>query len=273
MSTQSTQVTDLPNLGGQKLNLLAKDDAQSVHCFRAVDIATGKIAMPFRHPDFAAEYYKIRNDPIQVKFKIISIFARLRNIRLMKKCNVEIAKHPGKRLFEISEDMENLENHTSLYKQLFNDPTDVDPRLYLDESTDDDDIEQCTNAWCLDQKVGRGKAADNIVIITDIDNVDWFVLIVRKNGPGRAQAAWAGGFVNTNETFVQAAEREMSEEVDVTIDKSLKDIIVQESRTVLPVIVSNDWDPRAKFVDGMENGATVTHYKFEKRTKEQNVVR
>jgi hypothetical protein len=268
-STQSNQST-LPNLGGQTLNLLAKDDAQSVHCFRAVDIATGKVAMPFRHPEFASEYYKSRNDSagilMQMQFKIISIFAQLRNIRLMKKCNVEIAKHPGKRLFTIYEYMEILEKHASLYMQLTED-VNVDPSLYIDESTDADDIEQCTNSWCLDQKVGRGKAADNIVIITDIDNVDWFVLIVRKNGPGRAQAAWAGGFVNTNETFVQAAEREMSEEVDVTINTSLNEIIVEQTSTVLPVIVSNDWDPRAKFVDGMENGATVTHYKFVKRSK------
>jgi len=32
--------------------------------------------------------------------------------------------------------------------------------------------------------------------------------------------------------------------------------------TELPIIISNNWDPRAKFVEGMENGAVVTHHRF-----------
>jgi hypothetical protein len=117
MSTQAS--TDLPNLGGHKLNLHSNDESQSIRYGRASDIATGKVAMPFRHPEFAFEYYKNRNDPVgimmQMQFKIISSLARIRNIRLMKKCNVEIAKHSGKRLFEITDYQEKMVNNLGGY--------------------------------------------------------------------------------------------------------------------------------------------------------------
>ena len=254
MSNMSLSGT--PNLGGKSLKLVAKDDARNVHCFRAKDVASGWIAMPFRHPEFAKLYYKTINDTFYAMFSLISMFAQIRNHRVMRKCNEVIAKHEGKKQFTFTEEMNELD---SLLPELLTQAKElnVEPSLYLDESTDADDVEQCTNSWCLNQNATRGKASDTIIIITDLDGVDWFVLIERQNGPGRAQKAWAGGFVDKDETFAEAALREKDEEIGMDISGDFTTTV-----TELPVIISNDWDPRAKFVEGMDVGAVVTHYRF-----------
>lgn len=249
-----------PNLGGLNLKLLAKDDAKNVFCIPVSKIASGDVAMPFRHPEFAREYYASRKLDIATQLELICAFARIRNHRVMRKCNIEIAKHDGKKLFEFSAEMNEFDaSLPSLLEKakIFG----VNPFLYLDETTDDDDVAQCTNSWCLNQNAVPGKASDNIIIISDLDGVDWLILIERQNGPGRAQAAWAGGFVDKNETFTDAALREKGEEVDINMSV-YGTVKYTTTVTELPVIVSKDWDPRAKFVEGMENGAVVTHYVF-----------
>jgi len=247
-----------PNLSDMRLKLVAKDDARNVYCFRVEDVASGHVPMPFRHPEFAKVYYSTRDSRLYTLFHLVSLFARIRNHRVMRKCNEVIAKHDGKKLFTFTPEMDAID---ASLPELLTKAKDlsVDPHFYLDESTDADDVEQCTNSWCLNQNVTRGKASDNIIVITDLDGVDWFVLIERQFGPGRAQAAWAGGFVDKDETFTQCAQREKCEEVGMKFKGSVK---YTTTITELPVVISNDWDPRAKFVEGMENGAVVTHYVF-----------
>jgi len=266
MNTLTTKISNMslkagfPNLGGKKLKLVAKDDARHVGCYRVDDVASGKIAMPFRHPEFAKQYYFSIDDMTYARFSLISLFAQIRNHRVMRKCNEVIAKHDGKKLFTITPEMDELD---ARLPELMEQATalQVVPALYLDESTDTDDVEQCTNSWCLNQNPTRGKASDNIIVITDLDNIDWFVLIERQNGPGRSQKAWAGGFVDKDETFAEAALREKDEEVGMDVGGT-SDVTFTTTVTELPAIISNDWDPRAKFVEGMENGAVVTHHRF-----------
>jgi len=266
MNSLNSKITNLaihsgiPNIGGKMINLQAKDDAIHVACYRAADIASGLIGMPFRHPEFAALYYKKLNFPLHAKLSLISMFAQIRNHRVQRKCNEVIATHPGKKQFAFTPEMDELDERlTGLIVAAR--ALGVDPSVYLDESTDPDDVAECTNSWCLNQSLTRGKAADNIIVITDLDGVDWFVLINRQNGPGRAQKAWAGGFVDKDETFVDCARREKDEEVEMKINTS-SNVTFATEITVIPVIISGDWDVRAKFVEGMENGATVTHYRF-----------
>lgn len=249
-----------PNLGNKKLKILAKSDAENVYCIPAYKIANGEVIMPFRHAEFAAAYYKNVNEEMYKRFALIAYFSKYRNHRLMKKINTVIAKHENKKLFAITPEME---QEDAEFDKFFTEATrlNVNPFKYLSEDSDVDDVEQSTNSWCLNQSVMRGKASDNIVIITDLNGVDWFILIERKNGPGRSQAAWAGGFVDPGETFTEAALREKDEETDIAISES-SEITMTTKITELPVIISNDWDPRAKFVEGMENGAVVTHYTF-----------
>jgi len=261
MTTKQLQY-GTPNLGGKKINLIAKDDAKNVYTVPVTKIANGSVAMPFRHPEFALAYYKSTNDTLRKQFEIICQLARIRNHRIMRKCNNIISCMNGKKQFEFTYEMNELDKQCS---KIILDSYEcgVSPYIYLDETTDDDDVSQCTNLWCMEQNLTPGKASDNIIIITDLDNVDWFVVIERQHGPGRSQVAWAGGFVDKNETFVDAALREKNEEIDINIATDTNsNVTIKTITTELPVIKSKDWDPRARFVEGMENGAVVTHYIF-----------
>ena len=271
-----------PNLGGLKLKLLAKDDADRVHLIKINDISEGRIAMPFVHPYFLWYYYESKKSVLyssvsgKVELKraltklvsqldIITTFAKIRNIRLMKKINSIIISNQ-KIPFSITQEMENLMDNLPelLMKARY---LDINPSIYLDESTDLDDINECTNSWCLNQVNEAGKASDSIRIITDIDNNDWLVLISRKNGPGRNQYAYAGGFVDPGETFSAAAKREKDEETDEKIEGIDTNISHTTTTFIIPENFSQVWDPRAKFVKGMINGATVTHDIFLNKKK------
>ena len=247
--------THTPNLAGKTLNLVAKDDAAFVHAVRATDVMNGVEAMPFGHPWFAMDYYrKIGREDYAKKFEIVFALARIRNRRLMKKVNDIIAQHEGKKQFDLT-NMDFIDTAETIAKAH---ELGIDVTKYMDETMDADDVAQCSNAWCLNQNETCGKAADNVVIITDLDGVDWFILIVRQNGPGRSQLAWAGGFVDKDETFKAAAIREMDEEMDVGIAGNFKTIYAD-----LDSVKIMDWDPRAKFVNGMEVASPVTHHVFE----------
>jgi hypothetical protein len=134
----------------------------------------------------------------------------------------------------------------------------VDPKLYVDESNDADDVEQCTTSWCLDQITGRQKSSSDMFIITDVNIIDWFVLVVRTNGPGRStsQAAWSdrfNGFTTTGK---------LESDTIFSIVSNAETPRIQRRLVKLPVIISNDWDPSAKFVDGMENESLLHHFIF-----------
>ncbi len=250
----------LPDFKGPKINLLPKDDAAAVTLVRVMDIATGKKAMPFLHVWFALFYYRdyIKDAKLTKLFELSLVFSRLRNMRLMRKVNVILAEK-GLVQFKFTPAMEELEKdldrHITEAREF-----GFDPSKYLDETTDDDDVPQCSNDWCCKQNTEPGKASDNVVVITDCDGVDWFVLIVRKNGPGRNQLAWAGGFVDPNESFEDCSARELDEEMDMSVQGSYT-----TSKTILPHVLHSDWDPRGRFVSGMEVGATVTHFSFPRK--------
>jgi len=95
-----------------------------------------------------------------------------------------------------------------------------------------------------------------------MDGEDWLVLIVRQFGPGRAQLAWAGGFVDKGETFTDAALREKDEETEVSLSGDDSSVRFDITTTELKPVRMMDWDPRAKLVEGMEVAAVVTHYRF-----------
>jgi hypothetical protein len=177
----------------------------------------------------------------------------------MRKVNEIIATKEGKKQFQIRE----MSNIVSIIAEAHK--LGICTAMYLGESTDEDDVQQCTNDWCLNQNPTCGKAADNVQIITDLDGVDWLVLIVRQFGPGRAQLAWAGGLVDKGETFKAAALREKDEETEVSLAShgaTNAQINVTTIQTELASVKMEDWDPRAKFVEGMEVGAVVTHHTF-----------
>lgn len=242
-----------PNLGGRTPKILAKDDAELVHMVRVDDIANGKYAMPFCHVYFLMDYYRrIGREDYAQRFEVLFDLSRLRNRDIMSKVNDIVSQHEGKTLFDLK-----AMNYISV--------VDVMSRAKeFGVSTDkyvleDDDVAQSTTPWCLDQLTAPGKAADNVQIITDLDGIDWIVLIVRKFGPGRNNLALAGGFVDANETFTQAAIRENDEETEVVLYGSYK-----TSYTDLNPVHIPDWDPRARLPYGVIVAARVTHHVFER---------
>jgi hypothetical protein len=249
----------MANLRGKRLNLVAKDDAKFVHLVPLKFVEYGIDAMPFLHVWFALDYYRnhVKDaDPFLVqRLEVVFQLSRFRNHRLMKKVNAVLAQHPGKKLFQLPEPID-IEKVLADAKEL-----GIDTSKYMDETTDEDDLGQCTNEWCLNQNATCGKAADNVQVITDLDGTDWLVLIVRQFGPGRAQLAWAGGFVDKGETFTDAALREKDEETGMSLSGD-GDVVFDITTTELKPVKMMDWDPRAKLVEGMEVGAVVTHYRF-----------
>lgn len=249
-----------PNFGNLTLNLVAKDDARFVELVPVEYIAYGIRAMPFLHPWFALDYYTnyLPNPELASRLEVIYQLARMRNHRIMRKVNQVIATKEGKKQFCINE----MSNTVSVMTKALE--LGIDASKYLDESTDEDDVQQCSNDWCLNQNPTCGKAADNVQIITDLDGTDWLVLIVRQFGPGRAQLAWAGGLVDKGETFKAAALREKDEETEVSLTgMGATQVKVITTQTELKPVKMMDWDPRAKFVEGMEVGAVVTHHRFQ----------
>lgn len=265
----------IPALGGKKLRLVAKDDAASVSEKRVSDAASGKIVLAFLHAMFLAMYYKGKNAVLSQQLELISFWSEVRNLRIIRKVNLILLEN-NKVLFPMSERMLELD---SLVPEMLLKSTEfgVDPSLYLDESTDQDDVEQCTDgkdhadqrtkSFNFTQNEEPGKASDSLKIITDLNGEDWFVVIKRKFGPGRGNYALAGGFVDPEESFADAAIREDAEETDTNIED--RDDVVDFTITtqVLDVVKTNHWDPRGRFAKaGMENGCVVTHYTFFRRS-------
>ena len=243
------------NIGGRKIKLVAKDDAELVTIVRVEDIATGTYAMPFGHVWFLLDYYSIiGHTDYCTRFAVLFDLSRIRNRRIMRKVNEVLAHCEGKELFDLDNmvreiDIEQIKREAEIFG--------IDTSKYLNEENDADDVAQCTTPWCLDQLTEPGKASDNVQIITDLDGVDWIVLIVRKFGPGRNDLALAGGFVDPGETFEVAAAREKNEETEVELSGSYA-----TGGTNLDTVFMMDWDPRAKFPHGMMVFARVTHHVF-----------
>lgn len=245
------------NLGGRKPNILAKDDAELVHAIRVDDIASGKYAMPFCHVYFIMDYYrKIGREDYAKKFEVLFDLSRLRNRIVMRKVNAILAKFEGKKLFDL-DNMHTIDiDRVKTYAKVFG----IDTSKYLrDEKEEEDDVSQCTTPWCLDQSPTPGKASDSVQLITDLDGIDWLILITRKNGPGRNDKALAGGFVDPGESFQAAADREKHEETEVELFGTYTTTV-----TDLDTVKIMDWDPRAKFPHGINVFARVTHHVFRK---------
>lgn len=245
------------NLGGRKPNILAKDDAELVHAIRVDDIAIGKYAMPFCHVYFIMDYYrKIGREDYVNKFEVLFDLSRIRNRRIMRKVNAILAQCGEKKLFDL-DNMPTIDiDRVKTYAKVFG----IDTSKYLrDEKDEEDDVTQCTSVWCLDQSSTPGKASDSVQLITDLDDVDWLILITRKNGPGRNDKALAGGFVDPGESFQAAADREKDEETEVELFGTYTTTV-----TDLDTVKIMDWDPRAKFPHGINVFARVTHHVFRK---------
>ena len=117
--------------------------------------------------------------------------------------------------------------------------------VYYDEALDIDDVEQATNKFSL-AKTNHMTASD-AVIIKPSDDGELVAVIEREFGPFRGAYALPGGMLDGTETFGEAADREMKEEVGFDAENA------NMRRELGGVLNSPDWDPR--FVNGVSVGA------------------
>ena len=129
----------------------------------------------------------------------------------------------------------------------------IDPRKYLSEENDENDVLSCTSEWCLGNiKEEPGRASDTVTIIKDFDGVLWIMIIIREFGPGMNDIALPGGFNNAGESFIDCALRENDEETEWIISKPIVPF-----RKEIPAELSYWSDPRACFPEGMINGGII----------------
>ena len=157
----------------------------------------------------------------------------------------------------------------------------VHPGIYLDESSDADDIQECTSSFCWAQMLtGPSNATDSVNILRDLSGEDWVILIERKNGPGKNQYAFPGGFVDIGESHEAAGAREFKEEVKMS---GFHQLMAPKKPSAgagggggrgapapahtrpddgvhIPAETRLWWDPRARFPHGMRVSATVSYY-------------
>lgn len=106
---------------------------------------------------------------------------------------------------------------------------------YDSEENDIDDIEWSSNDWSF-SKTGPVQAGD-AVIVRDGENGKEVLMISRKNGPFREALALPGGLRDEDETLYDSADREMFEEVGISVGQT-------RVRKPLGEIEARDWDPR-----------------------------
>jgi ADP-ribose pyrophosphatase YjhB (NUDIX family) len=267
-----TGITKEPNLGGLLIELLAKSDAEYVTLKRVEEIASGIVAMPFMHVMFLLNVYEEKYGPeseLVKRLKLITKLSALRQIRLIMKINQAIENIPGMVPFEITDEIISIIRE---YDEIIGQSHElgVNTLIYLDESTDPDDIEQSTNKFCIqnwNNKVISNNVneqmydtGDSVRLITDIDGVDWVVVISRKFGPGRNQYAYAGGYVDDGETIKQATKRERDEETNENVIGVIKvNVRVNRQEYEIEPYVISYWDIRPYNAIAMENGIYPKH--------------
>jgi len=261
---------EFPNLGEMFIKLRAKTDAINAIFKRINDIAKGDAVMPFLHAIFLLESYILldKDECIIKQLEIVVELSKVRQIRLIRKVNQRIKEMSEQYVqFEITDDMVELMNRIDeLVQKALN--HDVNPFKYLDESTDEDDILQSTNEFCMSHWVNNLSknihpdmldTGDFIRIITDIDGIDWVVVISRKNGPGKGHFAWAGGYKDDGETLTQASKREGDEETSEIKSGNDDDIEVTTTEYVLNAYDISYWDIRYYNAIALSHGIKPKH--------------
>ncbi len=263
------------------------DDSLGAGLIPLESILNGNVLMAFGHPFFVLRALEFlgKTDSIP-RAECILELSKFRNIRIILECNRLIDELNQKGwtdkngvhtiLFtcELDEEMIRI-YHSKEELGIWARSLGIDPSGYLDGDITDDVVSCMHNDFCLHQKLdGVQSASDCVPIIEGTDGKLYLLSIRRAFGPGKANAAYPGGFndlkkasqdkmaqqVEVEESHSEAAIRELGEEI--------KGIEIFESenftRTTwdLPVVRSKWWDPRAKFYPhGMSNGGVLMYIK------------
>jgi hypothetical protein len=262
----------------------AGDDAKKVNLWSVSDVLTGKHKLAFAHVYLLVKFFE-QFPSEDVNIDVLHhalLLTKYYNINLLLSVNERIADlikdniiPDTVKYMPISSEMMDIYNHvTTNLDEILEVSTQLnfDPTLYLRPPVTDD-IEQCTDGnfrvtgndrtlkFCLLSQMSEpNSASDNVKIFKGTDGY-YMVVIVREFGPGREDLAFAGGFLEKNETFKQASLREAEEEAKMTIGELGNITYTKQSHDIEPIF-SNWWDPRAKFPAGMINSAHLEFYDF-----------
>jgi hypothetical protein len=263
------------------------DDSLGAGLIPLESILDGTVSMAFGHPFFVLRALEfLGKTDLITRGECILELSKFRNIRIILECNRLIDELNQKgwtdkngvltTLFtcELDEEMIRI-YHSKEELGIWARSLGINPSGYLDGNIDDDVTSCMHNDFCLHQKLdGVQSASDCVPIIEGTDGKLYLLSIRRAFGPGKANAAYPGGFndlkkasqdkmdqqVEVEESHSEAAIRELGEEI--------KGIEIFESenftRTTwdLPVVRSKWWDPRAKFYPhGMSNGGVLMYIK------------
>lgn len=278
--TASLEVSKATSL--RELVFSGKDDALNAELVNIEEILSGAKRMAFGHPFFLWSALEILRKSKLGKRKLIKraecivALAKYRNCRIINACNNRISELNVRGWCDkngvavellpckLTSDMEELINNCNIL-QGWAESLGIDSSGYLTGDISAD-IEACMhNDFCLHQKHdGINFASDRVTIVEDLDGELYLLSIERKFGPGENDVAFPGGFVELQETFMEAAAREGGEEVGgihVFEDKEHFERTIRE----LPVVESKWWDPRVKFYPhGMANGGLFEYIKVKK---------
>jgi hypothetical protein len=209
--------------------LSGKDDASSAYYVPLNWILNGTIPLAFVHVAHLVKTY----EELSIRYpnntflkncvdrlKLITNLSIERNKRLMKKINTRLEEinltlpDIGKKTLHVVDETNDYIFNTLIYNCS---RCGISPDAYLDETNDEDEVNGCTNAFCLNQLDEPGRASDAIRIIVDEEETHWLILIVRSFAPGIGNLALAGGFLDKIlekvESSSNAANREFDEEV------------------------------------------------------------
>lgn len=273
--TASLEVSKATSL--RELVFSGKDDALNAELVNIKEILSGAKKMAFGHPFFLLSALEILGKSELVKrAECIVALAKYRNCRIIKACNGRIEQlnvrgwrdKNGVQVelipCEFTSDMVEVINNCDILQE-WAASLGIDSSGYLTGDISAD-IEACMhNDFCLHQKLDSiNSASDRVTIVEDLDGELYLLSIERKFGPGENDVAFPGGFVELQETFMEAAAREGEEEVGgihVFEDKERFERTICE----LPIVESKWWDPRAKFYPhGMANGGLFEYLKVKK---------
>ena len=170
----------------------------------------------------------------------------------------------------ITEEMETLSRNVDfLIERALSLEIDYEPYLETNSNVQKDIVQCFSSEFNHNQVQEIQPTADSIIVITDINDIDYVLTITRLFGPGNDCIAFQGGLIDKivdsegkedYEDSEDAAEREAMEETGVNLKTFPKDIerLMQQmglsESSVTPTKVSiNDeergakWDPRLRF--------------------------
>lgn len=237
------------------VSFAGNDDALDAFTVRLEDVATGKVALAFRHVAFLSNACSIlfkttgdlKYETMATQFKFLDECSIHRNARLT---DLYKGKDMHGALWSTHAPREGTKFDIGEAEMLGKaDALGVSIAKYVNAANDSAEVAGFRNAWCEDVQDHAVETGDLVSMIIDADNDPHVLVIVRKHSPGINQCALPGGFKEASETRKQVCMRECQEET-AFVSTNMKTEFYD-----LDTITSMTNDPRPR----MSRHGTISH--------------